>query len=395
MAKKLQIDWILFASATTLSLFGVLMVYSASAIIALKETANAPGGPSQYGYFFKQLILTLIGIGVMFLATRFDYRWLKHPTVVFGLLIVTVALLVTVFGFSPTLGARRWIKLGGFSFQPSELAKISLSLYLAAFLAKRGKEMGDIFKTFAPCAIVFIIFAGLIFPEPDLGTVVVLAAIFGMVYFAAGAPWLYIGAVLATFIIGITSAILFFPFRLRRFLAFLDPCEAENAQGAGFQLCQSLMAVGSGGILGEGFANGQQKLHYLPFAHSDFIFAVVGEELGLIGCLIVVGLFAVFLWRGALAVLRAPDRFGMLLGIGLLTAIIFQAFFNISVAIALMPTKGIPLPFISYGGSSIIVTMLTVGFLLNLSQYSGFVETSEIYGAKPKRGSVKRRTAKA
>ncbi len=388
MAKKLQIDWLLFSSATILSLFGVVMIYSASAVIALKET----NGASQYGYFYKQLILTLVGIGVMFLATRFDYRWLKSPAVVFGLIILTVFLLGAVFAFPATLGARRWIKLAGMSFQPSELAKVSLALYLAAFLAKRSNEMREVLKTFVPCALILALFGILIFPEPDLGTVVVLAAVFGMVYFAAGAPWLYVLSVLAAFVVGIIGAIVFFPYRMKRWLAFLDPCDADNAQGVGFQLCQSLLAVGSGGVWGSGFASGQQKLHYLPFAHSDFIFAVVGEELGLVGCLIVVALFGLFLWRASLAVLRAPDRFGMLLGIGLLTGIIFQAFFNMSVVIALMPTKGIPLPFISYGGSSILVTMLSVGLLLNLSQYSGFVEIDET--EKSKKRPTKRRPSR-
>jgi cell division protein FtsW len=213
---------------------------------------------------------------------------------------------------------------------------------------------------------------GLIIFEPDLGTTIVLCAIFTTVYFTAGAKLRHIAAVLLSLLVVGVSALVFAPWRVERLMAFLDPF--AHADDAGYQVVQSLYAIGSGGVLGEGFAKGQQKLFYLPYPHSDFIFAVVGEELGLIGTLAVVVAFGLLLWRGTRAALLAPDRFGKLLGIGIITGIIVQALFNISVVISILPAKGIPLPFISYGGSSIVVTLCGIGILLNLSQYAGFVD---------------------
>jgi cell division protein FtsW len=229
----------------------------------------------------------------------------------------------------------------------------------------------------------------LIFFEPDLGTVIILAAIFTTVYFAAGARWLHIGAAIGVLFAFGAAGLLFFSYRMERLKAYWDPWQ-EKA-GTGYQVVQSLMAVGSGGIFGEGFANGQQKMFYLPFPHSDFIFAVVAEELGLVGALSVLMAFGILLWRGARAALYAPDRFGKLLGIGIITGIIVQAFFNISVVVGLVPTKGIPLPFISYGGTSIVFTLFSIGILLNISQHAGFVELEEGAAAVHRRKNRSRR----
>lgn len=368
--RKLQLDWLLFSAVAALSLFGVVMVYSASAMVAIKET----NGASQYGYVFKQFAFTIAGLLVMLAATRFDYRWLKQGWLVIGLLVVTIVLLIGVLSFNPVNGARRWIKLGGFSFQSSELAKPVLALFLAFFFAKRSREeMLDLKFTFLPCAFVVGSLLLLIMAEPDLGTALVLALTFGVVYFAAGANWRHFAITGAVVLVGFLGALVFVPWRMKRIFAFLDPWNAEIAKGAGYQLIQSLLAVGSGGITGVGLFNSQQKIYYLPFAHSDFIFAIVCEELGLIGALAVVAAFGVILWRGTRAAIHAPDRFGRLLAIGLTTLIVVQAFFNISVVVGLLPTKGIPLPFISYGGSSILITLLSAGLLLNISQYSGTI----------------------
>jgi cell division protein FtsW len=386
MAKKLKIDWTMFAAATGLALFGVVMVYSASAVLALQETK----GTNQYLYVTKQFAFVALGLGTMFLATRFDYRWLQQNWVVYGLLLITALLLVSVFFFPPINGARRWVRFAGISLQPSELAKIALPLFLAFFFNKKDEEeIGSLKETFLPALAVFGVLAALIYLEPDLGTVIVLSAIFAAVYFSAGARILHIGFALAGFLVLVAGALVFTPFRMRRWVAFMDPL--ADAKGAGYQVVQSLYAIGSGGIFGEGFANGQQKLFYLPYPHSDFIFAVVGEELGLIGTLAVLLVFGLLLWRGARASMMAPDRFGMLLGIGLITGIIVQAFFNISVVIAMMPTKGIPLPFISYGGSSVVVTLFAVGLLLNISQYAGFIELKR---TETENSKVKRRKQK-
>jgi cell division protein FtsW len=393
MAKKLRIDWFLFAIAAGLALFGAVMVYSASAMISLKETADNPDGATQFSYFFKQFGFTIFGLIVMYVASKVDYKIYQNKYVVLGILSLTAVLLIAVYGFPAINGARRWIRFPGVSFQPSEIAKIALPVFLAWFLTIKEKSVGDLKETVLPALAVLAFLGGLIFLEPDLGTTIVLCAIFVSVYFAAGARILHLLTVGAVMLVGGVGALVFAPWRVARLMAFFDPCAQENAAGAGYQVCQSLYAIGSGGVLGEGFAKGQQKLFYLPYPYSDFIFAVVGEELGLIGTLAVVVAFGFLLWRGTRAALLAPDRFGLLLGIGIITGLIVQALFNISVVISILPAKGIPLPFISYGGSSIVITLFAVGILLNISQYAGFVqkemteETNNFVHRKKKRKS--------
>lgn len=360
---KIRTDWFLFAIVAGLSLFGVAMVYSASAMIAMRESQ------SQFTYFYKQFGFTIVGLAAMFVVSRIDYRRYQNTWFVYGLLAVTVVMLIAVFGFPSINGARRWIRFSGLSFQPSELAKIALPIFLAFFLARHEKTMGEIKSTVIPCVAALALLAGLVFIEPDLGTVIVLCAIFSAVYFAAGAKLLHIATVAAVMVIGGLAAVVLAPWRVQRLMAFLDPF--SHSDDAGYQVVQSLMAIGSGGIVGEGFAKSQAKLFYLPYPYSDFIFSVVGEEFGLIGTLAVVIAFGLLLWRGTKAAMNAPDRFGMLLGIGIITGIVVQALFNISVVISIVPAKGIPLPFISYGGTSVLVTMIAVGILLNISQSRG------------------------
>jgi len=352
----------MFALAAGLAIFGAMMVYSASAMIAVRET----GGASQFTYFYKQGGFTLAGLAVMFAASRLDYSLFEKPPVVFSIFAGTVILLVAVFAFPEINGARRWIRMGSFSIQPSEIAKIALPIFLAYFLTRNEARIGEIKSTVIPCVGALALLGGLVFIEPDLGTTIVLCAVFSAVYFAAGAKILHIASVAAVMVVGALFAVLLAPWRVERLMAFLDPF--KHSDDAGYQVVQSLYAIGSGGVFGEGFAKGQQKLFYLPYPYSDFIFSVVGEELGLIGTLAVVLAFGLLLWRGARAAIKAPDRFGMLLGIGIITGIIVQALFNISVVTSLLPAKGIPLPFISYGGSSVIVTMFAVGILLSISR---------------------------
>ena len=364
MSNSGRTDWFLFTIAAGLAVFGSVMVYSASAMMSLKETQEQ----TDLTYFYKQFGFTLGGILVMLAVSRLNYRILENKYVVYGLLAVTVALLLVVFGFPAINGAKRWIRLGGFSFQPSEIAKIALPVFLAYFLTKRQDELADIKRTVVPAVAVLGLLALLVFREPDLGTAIVLCAVFSVVFFSAGARLTHLAPVAAGLIVLGIGALVFAPWRLRRLAAFIDPCDPENAADTGYQVCQSLYAIGSGGVLGEGFAQGQQKLFYLPYPYSDFIFSVVGEELGLIGTLAVVIAFGLFLWRGARAAIKAPDRFGNLLGVGLVTGIVVQALFNISVVTSILPAKGIPLPFISYGGSSVLVTMAAVGLLLSISR---------------------------
>jgi cell division protein FtsW len=361
MLRRLHADEWLFASATGLALFGVVMVYSASAALVA-----VPGGASSYTLVIKQGVWTLIGLGVLIFAMRLDYERLRDPRIVFGLLGVTFLLLVAVFAFPRINGARRWIRFGGFSMQPSELAKIALTIYLARFLERRAGIENSFRETFFPAVAVIAAFAAIVLAEPDFGTALMLVITGLVMLYAAGARLWHLGlAIVPALMIG-APLIIFVPWRFARMLAFLDPW--ADAQGKGFQTVQSLIAVGSGGINGLGFANGKQKMLFLPFAHSDFIFAVVGEELGLVGALALLVMFGVFLWRGLRAALNAPDRFGMLLGIGIVAGIVAQALLNMSVVLSLVPTKGIALPFISYGGSSLIPTMFAVGVLLNISQ---------------------------
>lgn len=364
MARKLQTDDWLFAATAGLALFGVVMVYSASAVVAAEQNG------SQFHFVLRQGAWTVVGLGVMLWAMRFDYNRLRSPLIVWGLLILSFASLAAVFAFPPVNGAQRWIRLpGGFTLQPSELAKIALILFLARFLERRAGEEGSFLRTFAPSLLVTAALAGLIVKEPDLGTAMMLGVICISLLWTAGARMSHMALAALPAIAVVAYLVLFVPFRLKRLVSFLDPW--ADPQGGGYQVIQSLLAVGSGGVDGLGFTEGRQKLFFLPFAHSDFIFAVIGEELGLFGALGVVALFGIFLWRGMRAALRAPDRFGMLLGVGIVTMIVVQALFNISVALALLPTKGIPLPFISYGGSSLVPTLFAVGALLNISQYAG------------------------
>ena len=362
MARKLAPDKWLFAATTGLALFGVVMVYSASAVFAERENGN------QFYYVIKQGVWVAIGFGVMLLMMQFNYQLLKSRRLVYGSLLLCTFALMCVFAFPAINGAHRWVKFPGFSLQPSELSKLSLIIFLAYFLEKRAGEEGDFWRTFVPCGVVTGWLAALVVIEPDFGTAMMLVLIFTVVIYTAGARVLHLAMAAAPALVVAAGLLIFVPWRLKRLVTFWDPW--ADQQGAGFQVVQSLIAIGSGGSNGLGFAQGKQKMLFLPFAHSDFIFAVIGEELGLVGALAVIAMFALFLWRGVRTALLAPDRFGMLLSLGIVASIVAQALFNISVVLSLVPTKGIPLPFISYGGSSLVPTLAAVGILLNVSQHA-------------------------
>lgn len=377
MARKLAPDKWLFAATTGLALFGVVMVYSASALMAERDNG------SQFYYVIKQGAWVAIGFIVMLLAMQFNYQQLKSKRVVYTLLFLSTIALLSVFAFSASNGAHRWIKLPGLSIQPSELSKLTLVIFLAYFLEKRAGEEADFWRTFVPCGVITACLALLVVVEPDFGTALMLALIFVVVIYTAGARLLHLGIAAAPALVMAAGLLIFVPWRMRRLVTFLNPW--ADPQGGGFQVVQSLIAIGSGGPNGLGFAQGKQKMLFLPFAHSDFIFAVVGEELGLVGTLAIVAIFALFLWRGIRTALLAPDRFGMLLSLGIVTSIVTQALFNISVVLSLVPTKGIPLPFISYGGSSLVPTLAAVGILLNVSQHtSGSLDVGLFDAAKTK-----------
>ncbi|MCB1054046.1 MAG: FtsW/RodA/SpoVE family cell cycle protein, partial [Acidobacteria bacterium] len=295
-----------------------------------------------------------------------DYQQLRRPRAIYLLLGGIFVLLVLVL-FSPTLNAaRRWFFVGGLSIQPSELAKLALLPFLAYQIERKWGEVNQAHFLLPTAAIVGAM-AGLILLEPDLGTAVLLLTTAAVLLFLAGLAWRYVLGVVLAGLPVIYFLVVSAPYRARRLTAFLDP-EAD-ALGSGFQVLQSLIAVGSGGITGLGLGGSLQKLYYLPHPHSDFVYAIVCEELGMVGGLGLLAAFGVFVWRGVRAGLEAPDRFGSYLAWGITALIATQALFHVSVSLALLPTKGIPLPFISYGGSSLVSTLAACGILLNVSQH--------------------------
>ena len=360
MAKRVSVDRWLFGAALLLVLLGLVMVFSASAVMA-KDRYGSP-----YTFVLRQIGFALAGVLAMVVLMRVDYRKYKHPAVVFTLLGLTTVFLVAVLFLDRSHNTHRWIRFGVLSFQPSELAKPALILFLAFFLETRTAVIDDWRRTLVPAVLPSLIFSLLIVRQPDLGTALVCMAMTASVLFVAGMELKYLGYGVLASLPALYYLLFHVGFRRQRMLAFVNPW--ADPQGAGFHMIQSLIAVGTGGITGIGLMEGKQKLFYLPEPHTDFIFAVIAEELGLLGTMAVVGLFGVFCYRGMRAAIRTSDLFGRFLAIGITSTVAIQAFFNISVVLGLLPTKGIPLPFISYGGTSLFITLACVGVLLNISQ---------------------------
>jgi cell division protein FtsW len=361
MSRKLAFDRILFIIPVVLSLFGVVMIYSASAVLSMQRFG------SPYHYLTKQVSALVAGFVLMVLAMSFDYRRLRNRWILLGSLTGVAGLLMLAL-LTPSGPVRRWISLGFFSFQPSELAKPVLVLFLAAFLDRRAEEINDWRRTLVPAGITVGGIAFLIYMQPDLGTAAALCLIAAMLLFLAGLNTRILLSGGALGLVALIVMIFQADYRVRRLMTFLHP--SDDPLGAGFQIRQSLLSFGSGGIQGINLGEGRQKLFFLPEPHTDFIYSVVGEELGLIGTSLALLLFGLLLWRGVRASLRAPDRFGYLLGMGLTLFLVVQAMLNMGMVLGLLPTKGLPLPFVSYGGSSLMVGLLTVGVLLNISQHS-------------------------
>jgi cell division protein FtsW len=361
MPRKVSPDRGLFLVVLALLSGGVVMVYSASAIVATDRFHDP--------YFFlkKQLFWAALSFGVLWLMMSVDYR--RWRPLVLPLLAVSIALLVLVlvppFGQAIN-GTRRWLRWGPVSVQPTELAKLALVLYLADFLARRQDTVTSFARGVLPPLLVTGTVAGLILLQPDLGSSVALVAVVLCMVFVAGAQWRHMAligvAALPIAVLAVTGA----SYRLRRVLTFLDPW--ADPRGAGFQIIQSYLALGGGGLLGRGLGGSKQKLFYLPEPHTDFIFAVVGEELGFVGAVVTVALFGLLLWRGMRIGLRLRDPFGALLAFGVSALLTSQALVNLGVVVGLFPTKGLPLPFVSFGGSALLVAMAGVGLLLNVSQ---------------------------
>jgi cell division protein FtsW len=360
MAKRVSVDRLLFIVTLFLVFIGLVMVFSASAVMA-KERYHS-------GYFFllRQLGWAFAGFIAMIAGMRIDYKRLKHPAVVFSLLGLTTLMLISVFFLDRAHHTHRWIHFSGISFQPSELAKPVLILFLAFFLENRTQSMHDGRNTLVPAVLPTLVFVGLIVFQPDLGTAIACAAITICILFVAGLELRYLAYAGLVSMLPLYFLIFHVAYRRDRILAFLNPY--SDPQGRGFHIIQSLIAVSTGGLTGVGLMEGKEKLFYLPEPHTDFIFSVLGEELGLVGCLAVVLLFATFLWRGVRTALGTEDMFGRFLAVGITSMVVVQAFINISVVLGLMPTKGIPLPLISYGGSSLFITLACCGVLLNVSK---------------------------
>jgi cell division protein FtsW len=326
---------------------------------------------SEFADLGRQAGWALAGVLLMLALMHIDYSLYNSPRFIYPALCVTTLLLVLVFFIPGSHNTHRWIRFGGhFTFQPSEIAKPVLVLFLAWFLHSRLDKMRDLKNTLLRAVIVSVVFILLIVKQPDLGTALVVAGVTAMVLVLAGMEWKYLFAGMAAMLPGLIALLFMVAWRRQRMLVFLHPnCDAKDASAAAsYHVCQSLIAVGSGGFTGRGFMEGMQKLFYLPEAPTDFIFANIAEELGFIGAIAIVSLFVLFGVRGLRTAFRSQDPFARLVAFGITTSILLQAFFNISVVLSLVPTKGIPLPLISSGGSSLFFTLASIGILLNISK---------------------------
>jgi cell division protein FtsW len=379
MAQRVKTDWVLFFSIVLMVCFGLLMVYSSSSIMARLKFG------SDWYYLKRQLGWAAVSFAFLITLKRTDYRRMNSATWAFAPMAVVVTLLLIVYLVDSH--THRWLRLGPVGIQPSEFAKPALILFLAYFVAQRAKLVNDR-HTLGP-AVLAVGLLSVSVVIADLGTAVVLVATATVVFLTAGLKWRYLAWIALIALVGTSAAVISRPYRLGRIIGFVDPefklvdridrggkikgylQKSLYTRDPGYHVRQSKIAVGSGGVAGEGLMQGKQKLFYLPEAHTDFIYAVVGEELGLIGCGSLLAIFLVILWRGLQTARHTPDQFGRLIAVGVTTMIVFQAFMNMSVVLGMGPTKGIPLPMISYGGSSLLSTLASLGLLLSVSEQSG------------------------
>ena len=362
MARKLQSDKWLFLATLALICASVVMVYSASALVAL-ERFQQP-----YLFVTRQLMWAAFGVAVLSIVMRIDYRAYRNDRLIWLLLAVVGCMLLAVLFRGPINGTRRWFGVGGFGIQPSELAKLAAILFTALILERRRHRINEVQYSLLPIGVIVGALVGLILLQPDFGTAVSLLAVIAVMVFAAGISYRYLLGAGLLALPALYVILMQADYRRRRLLIFMDPW--ADPLGDGFQIIQSLIAVGTGGVFGKGLMSGVQKLFYLPEPHTDFIFAVISEETGLLGATTVVVCFCVIAWRGLRTSMRAPDSFGAFLALGITMMLVLQAFVNISVVLGLLPTKGIPLPLVSNGGSSMLINLLGVGVLLNISQHA-------------------------
>jgi len=361
--KKRSFDKILLTDVVILSALGIVMVYAASAYTAMVRFHDP------FYFLKKEILFFLFGLGMMVVMANINYvvlRWTVFPLLILCLVLM-ILVLIPGFGIEAG-GARRWLRAGGWTFQPSELTKVSIVLYMAYSLVRKQEKLNDFVYGFVPYLVIMGIFFMLMVLQPDLGTAVCLAASVLLMLFMAGTRLRYLLSVVLCSLPLFYVLVMSEGYRKQRFLAFCDPW--KDASGAGFQIIQSFLAMGSGGLTGVGLGEGRQEFLFLPEPHTDFIFAVIGEQLGFIGALLVVGGFALFCYRGMLISMRSVEPFGRYLALGLTAMISIQALINLGVVVGLLPTKGLPLPMVSYGGSSLVMTFIGTGILLNISKWT-------------------------
>jgi cell division protein FtsW len=370
LPRRSDTDRWLFGVTLVLCLLGAVMIFSASAVTAQQQYAHS------YYFLARQAVWLLLGLLGMFALMKLDYHRLREPAVVYTALCLVVVMLIGTFFLDKSHATHRWIRFGPVHIQPSEFAKLAVILYLAWFLDLRRRtptslefRKQDLLQTILPAVAPILVCVGLIVAQPDLGTSVDIVLIMMAILFVAGLSWKWVAVGVGAALPALFALIYFVSYRQARLLSFLHP--DSDPQGAGFQLLQSLIAVGSGGFTGVGLMESKQKLFYLPEAHTDFIYAVICEELGFIGAVVVITLFAVYAWRGLRATFNAPDGFGRMLALGVTAMVLCQSLINFAVVLGMMPTKGIPLPFVSYGGSSLLAMLLATGVLLNIAQHAG------------------------
>jgi len=353
-----QIDFMLFATVMLLVAIGVVMVYSASSYYAAFKY-NDPE-------FFlkKQFMWAIVGGVFMVTAIKTDYHTIKKYTGI--IMVITVVLLLAALAFPAINGAKRWIQLGFASFQPSEIAKYTVVLFMAKSLDRKGERVKEFLRGICPYLLVSGFYAGLVLLGSNLSIAAVIMIVTVIILFAVGAKLSHLFAIGSSLVAAVGALTILEPYRLARLMNFRDPF--ADSQGKGYQLVQSLLALGSGGVTGAGIGQSRQKCLYIPEPHTDFIFAIIGEELGLIGCAFIMLLFVIFVWRGIKTAVTAKDMYGTILGIGITSVIAIQAVINIAVVTGSMPVTGVPLPFISYGGSALVFNMLAMGILLNISR---------------------------
>lgn len=365
MKSRKPVDfWILITTFILLAL-GTIMVFSASAAYAYNYYHDT------YYFLKKQLTMLPIAFAAMLFTMNFDYRKLGKWSPIFVVVSIFLLILVFVPGIgTATKGARRWLDLKVTSFQPSEFSKMAVILFFSYSLSKRKNQLHSFFKGLLPYLVLIGIYAALLLLEPHLSGTMIIAMVACIILFCAGARIKHFVILALPAVAGLAAAIAFSDYRRERFLSFLNPL--EDAQGSGWQIINSLYAIGSGGLFGRGLGKSLQKFLYIPEPHNDFILAVLAEELGFVGVLLVMILFSIFIWRGIKISMNAPDTFGSLTAVGITSLIAVQVIINVAVVTASMPVTGMPLPFFSYGGTSLVFLMSEVGILLNISRYANY-----------------------